>query len=304
MKILESVRGLAFMGSFDQARAFAAACAERTSGVLFWSTSQSGREADLEVFRQALELLWETGPVDPATAAETHRKVTECPEFGESREDSPVVPLSRIAARVLLVGVAMLIDEGPDGAVESSSFAQEFALVLGRRGDADLLTGEDEAQNKDVATVLSWEEASPERLRSLRAAAAERGRSYLAAAVSAYGSGGNGSGGSASAASAGLRVTATLDRGDVSEANARARFGVVGRIVSGEETGRYVRADLLVDLAETPEEREEAAGVSILAADDPDMEINCIGEWVEDWAGVEDSFRRQGWQVEWDEQSR
>ncbi|MFJ2217713.1 hypothetical protein ACIQVO_37195 [Streptomyces sp. NPDC101062] len=297
MKILESVRGLAFMGSFDQARAFAAACAERTSGVLFWSTSQSGREADLEVFRQALELLWETGPVDPATAAETHRKVAGCPEFAESRGDLPVVPLCRIAARALLVGVAMLIDEGPDGAVESSSFAQEFALVLGRRGDADLLTGEDEAQNKDVATVLSWEEASPERLRSLRAAAAERGRSYLAAAVSAYGSG---SGGSASAASAGLRGTATLDRGDVSEANARARFGVVGRIVSGEETGRYVRADLLVDLAETPEEREEAAGVSVLAADDPDMEINCIGEWVEDWAGVEDSFRRQGRRVEWD----
>ncbi|MEV7865679.1 hypothetical protein AB0P17_06165 [Streptomyces sp. NPDC088124] len=288
------------MGSFDQARAFAAACAERTCGVLLWSTSQSGREADLEVFRQALDLLWETGPVDPATAAEIHRKMTDCPEFGERREKAEVVTLSRIAARSLLAGVAMLIDESPEGVVEPSSFAQDFAAALGRRGDADLLAGEDEAQDRDVATILSWDEASPERLRSLRAEAAEHGRSYLAAAVSAYG------GGSDSADPVELRVTATLDRGDVSETNARARFGTVGRIVSGDETGRYVRADLMTDLAEasdeTPEEGEEAGGgVTILVADDPGMEINCIAEWVEDWAGVEASFRRQGWRVEWDE---
>ncbi|MFC9427518.1 hypothetical protein [Streptomyces sp. NPDC056987] len=295
------------MGSFDQARAFAAACAERTCGVLFWSTSQSGREADLEVFRQALDLLWGTGPVDPATVAEIHRKMTGYPEFGERRENTEVVTLSRIAARSLLAGVAMLIDESPEGVVEPSSFAQEFALALGRSGDADLPAGEDEAQDRDVATILSWDEVSPERLRSLRAAAAEHGRSYLAAAVSAYG------GGSDSADPVELRVTATLDRGDVSEANARARFGTVGRIVSGDETGRYVRADLMTDLDgtsgdtsdETPEERGEAGGgVSILVADDPGMEINCIAEWVEDWAGVEASFRRQGWRVEWDERLR
>ncbi|MFE2945007.1 hypothetical protein ACFXKG_39150 [Streptomyces sp. NPDC059255] len=165
------------MGSFDQARAFAAACAERTRGVLFRSLSQSNRAADLEVFRQALELLWETGPVGPATAAEIHRKMTDCPEFAERRAKAEVVTLSRIAARALLAGVAMLIDESPEGVVEPSSFAQDFASALGRRGDGQLSAGEDEAQDRDVATILSWDEASPERLRSLRAAAAEHGRS-------------------------------------------------------------------------------------------------------------------------------
>ncbi|MFJ2557809.1 MULTISPECIES: hypothetical protein [unclassified Streptomyces] len=207
MKILESVREMAFTGSFGQARAFSAACAERACGVLFWSTWQSGRDADLEFFRQALELLWEIGPVDPATAAEVHRKMTDCPEFGERRENTEVVSLSRLAARALLAGVAMLIDQSPEGAVEPSSFAQDFALALGRRGHADLLAGEDEAQNRDVVTVLSWDVVSPERLRSLRAAAAELGRSYLAAAVSAYGSG------SDSADLVELQVTATLEVG-------------------------------------------------------------------------------------------
>lgn len=37
----------------------------------------------------------------------------------------------------------------------------------------------------------------------------------------------------------------------------------------------------------------------IRVADDPDMQINCVGEWVEDWASVEESFRLDGRQVDW-----
>ncbi|MGW1883989.1 hypothetical protein [Streptomyces sp. NPDC001970] len=73
----------------------------------------------------------------------------------------------------------------------------------------------------------------------------------------------------------------------------------MGRIVAGADAGRYIRVDRLADLAETPEEREEARGSMIRVADDPAMDTNCVGEWVEDWADAEESFERDGRQVDW-----
>lgn len=58
----------------------------------------------------------------------------------------------------------------------------------------------------------------------------------------------------------------------------------------------------MADLDESPEEHTastESTGVMIRVADDPDMQINCVGEWVEDWASVEESFRLDGRQVDW-----
>ncbi|WP_455352744.1 hypothetical protein [Streptomyces sp. SYSU K217416] len=78
------------------------------------------------------------------------------------------------------------------------------------------------------------------------------------------------------------------------------RMRTVGRLVGGDGEGRYTRVDLLMDLAENQEEREDAEGVLIRLADDPGMEINCIGEWVEDQAAAEVHFAAMGWQVNWD----
>ncbi|MBT2365914.1 hypothetical protein J7E88_11505 [Streptomyces sp. ISL-10] len=296
MKILESVRGIAFMASFDQARAFAAACAERTSGVLFWALTEDGREGDREVYLQALEALWEAGPIDADRASQLHHSLTELPDIGPEAHSAGGDALVRIGARLLLAGVAMLISGSPQGAAATSSFARDFARELGRRCETDLLAREDETQNQDVATVLSWADEEPAaHLPALRMAAAGLGRSYLQAAVAERG------GTDAVGPSSELRVTAVPDRSEVIAAYAGAtrHYGVVGRVASGDDAGRYIRVDKLADLAVSPEERAEAVGVMIRVADDPGMEINCIGEWVEDWAGVEESFRRDGRRVDW-----
>lgn len=101
--------------------------------------------------------------------------------------------------------------------------------------------------------------------------------------------------------SAEFRVVAELDRsGEIARhANATRYYGIVGRIVSGAEAGRYVRVDRLKDMAETPQEREETDGDMIRIADDPAMEIDCRGEWVEDWAAVAESLLRDGHRVDW-----
>ena len=99
-----------------------------------------------------------------------------------------------------------------------------------------------------------------------------------------------------------LQVTAASDRSQIIAAHkgATRHFGVVGRIDSGKGAGRYIRVDGMAALDEPAEEQTESAGVMIRVADDPRMQINCVGEWVEDWAGVEESFRLDGRQVDWD----
>ncbi|MFI6641996.1 hypothetical protein [Streptomyces sp. NPDC050504] len=64
-------------------------------------------------------------------------------------------------------------------------------------------------------------------------------------------------------------------------------LGAVGRLVGGEEKGRFIR----VDLHET--------GVYVRLADDPEMEHECVGEWLADRDEAEEVFARNGWQVDW-----
>lgn len=96
-------------------------------------------------------------------------------------------------------------------------------------------------------------------------------------------------------------VAAQPDRSEEIARHAKAirYYGIVGRIVDGSEAGRYIRVDRVEDLAETVEEGTEAIGDMIRKADDPDMEVDCWGEWVEDWAAVEETLLRDGYQVSW-----
>ncbi|MFE3448742.1 transcription termination/antitermination protein NusG [Nonomuraea sp. NPDC059194] len=94
-------------------------------------------------------------------------------------------------------------------------------------------------------------------------------------------------------------VNAVVDRSEVITryAGATRFYNVVGRITSGARAGRYIRVDKLTDLAETPQ--DTATGVTIRIAADPGMEIDCIAEYVEDWAGVEETLLRDGHRVDW-----
>ncbi|MBO8185280.1 hypothetical protein JW592_07330 [Streptomyces sp. DW4-2] len=85
-----------------------------------------------------------------------------------------------------------------------------------------------------------------------------------------------------------LQVTAVPDRSEIiaKHAGATRCFGVVGRIASGRDRGRHVRIDRMSDLP-GGEESEEPTGVVIRIADDTDMSVNCVNEWVEDWASAQ-----------------
>lgn len=103
-------------------------------------------------------------------------------------------------------------------------------------------------------------------------------------------------------AGTGSRVTAVTDRSDLIARYATATrfYSVVGRVISGTQAGKYIRVDKMEDLAATPEERAEATGDMIrIAADPGGLETDCFGEWVEDWAGVEDALLRDGHRVDW-----
>lgn len=299
MKILESVRGMAFLGTFGQARLFSAACAERTAGVLLQYLADEGRPADQDTCVAALELLWDTAPPDENVAAAMHRRLSALPELGQEFRPSGVQQSAALGLRALFAGIAMLIDQGPDGAVEPSESARALARELDGEGGATAAE-EDAIQDRDVERIMSW---SPQErtlhVHGLRAAAAETGRDRLAAARTRHGLG-DGAPDGAFTHPGSVSVTATADRGDVAAAEQRARYGVVGRITAGSDAGGYLRVDRLADLAESPEERASAAGVDILVAADPAMTRDCVGEWVEDWAGVEEALRREGRQVDWD----
>lgn len=305
MRILESVRGMAFSGTFGQARLFAAACTERTAGVLLRYLAEEGRPADQDLCVAALELLWDTAPPDEEAAAALHRRLGALPELDPALRPDGVRAAAVLGLRALHSGVAMLIDQGPDGAVEPSVSARALARRLDGDGHGGgLAAQEDGIQDRDVGLIMSW---GPGELllhvHALRAAAAEAGRERLVVAEAWYGLGGEGPGRGATRtapAPVTYSVTATADRGDVAAAERRARYGVVGRITAGPGTGHHIRVDRLADLAGTPEERAAAHGVDILVAADPGMTSGCVGEWVEDWAGVEEALRRDGRQVDWD----
>ncbi|WP_431895004.1 hypothetical protein [Nonomuraea sp. bgisy101] len=94
-------------------------------------------------------------------------------------------------------------------------------------------------------------------------------------------------------------VNAVVDRSEVIARHAGAArfYNVVGRITSGTRAGMYIRVDRLTDLAETSQ--DAATGVMIRIAADPGMEIDCIAEYAEDWADVEETLLRDGHRVDW-----
>lgn len=57
-KIAPALERLASEGSHEQSVLFAAACAERAVGILFWVAANEGRQADVEFYRKALEQVW------------------------------------------------------------------------------------------------------------------------------------------------------------------------------------------------------------------------------------------------------
>ena len=67
------------------------------------------------------------------------------------------------------------------------------------------------------------------------------------------------------------------------------RIGQVGRIIAGDEAGKYVK---VVD------DKENTGGYLILTANTPDMRVG-FDNWVENKESLSDYFVEAGWSVEW-----
>ncbi|WOX22349.1 hypothetical protein [Streptomyces solicathayae] len=289
----ESVGRFAHSASFAQARAFVAGCAERACAVAFWAVAESTGEAAPDAWFRALDLLWEPGAVDEARVELLYRELQELLDAASDEGDLDSVAVEGFDA--VHSGLGFLLWGKAQGADQIALAAGEFVAELGERAGQDLGSREQAAQKGDVGTLSSRsDDAVAVLLPTLRVSAAEVGRHYVAVAAAWR----DGVAGTSSEST--IRVTAVLDRSAViaKYGNSVPRFGAVGRIVAGADAGRYVRVDRLADLAQT-EEEGEAEGVMIFVADDPEMTVAPVGEWVEDWAGVEESFERDGHRIDW-----
>ncbi|MFG2334628.1 hypothetical protein ACGFMM_34185 [Streptomyces sp. NPDC048604] len=282
VELSDSVAGFAFSASSEQAAAFVAACAERAGAVAFWALAGSTGQAAPEPWFRALELLWEPGPVDDAQVSavydELQALLDAMPEDGGDLDS-----LAAEACDVVHSALGVLLWGDPMGATQIALSAAEFAAGLGEQAGEDLAARELVAQERDVRAI----EAGGDRpdLAALRATSAEDGRQYVTVAAAWH-------------RTPTLRVTATVDRSAViaKHANAVPHYGVVGRIVEGGGTGRYVRVDRLADGVA---EGADAEGVMIRVADDPDVTVDVEAEWVEDWPAVEEAFERDGRRIDW-----
>lgn len=68
------------------------------------------------------------------------------------------------------------------------------------------------------------------------------------------------------------------------------KIGKVGRIVSGDDAGKFVRVDELPD---------SPPSYLILLAEDQDFKRGCGDYWVEDFPSLEEFFTEGQWTVEW-----
>ncbi|WP_418958850.1 hypothetical protein [Streptomyces tritici] len=298
VELSEKVKGFAFSAPFDQAVAFMAACVERTAAVAFWAHAESGASAAPESLLRALELLWSPGPVDDERVSEVYDELQQLVEdLSESSGGDDPDPRDELAAEAVDVAdtaLGVVLGGSSFGLTQVALAAAEFAAALGERAGEDLAAQELAAQERDVRT-LETGAAEPD-LPALRATAAEDGRSYMAVAAAWHRTTTD----QPPAPAPGLRVTATVDRSAVLAryANAVPHYGVVGRIVEGRDTGRYVRVDRVADLG-WPEEGPDAKGVMIRIAGDPAVTVDVHAEWAEDWPAVEETFERDGRRVDW-----
>lgn len=70
------------------------------------------------------------------------------------------------------------------------------------------------------------------------------------------------------------------------------RLGVLGHIVAGDDTGRFV---------EVRDDTDASGGILILTYESVDRSGNAYDSWVESIADAELYFAESGWEIEWPE---
>jgi hypothetical protein len=173
--------------SAPQAAAFAASCGARVAPLLFWEVSRYDRSADLDTYRETLDLLWDPHHTDE-DISRARNALERLPELVNGDE------AVRVAAFAYQAAVAFHAALAPGSAAgtkvkECSSVLRNYAFRLSRRCDVDLLSPEDEAQRVDIEDIAPIGESAvmpADVLAAVRGRAAARGRESLAVAVSHF----------------------------------------------------------------------------------------------------------------------
>ncbi|MGW5672094.1 hypothetical protein [Micromonospora sp. NPDC003776] len=173
--------GLQGITSIEEAALFAAACAERASGILFWVVSEDGRHDDLDQYHEALELLWAPVTADSLRYAVAAHVLEGLREMRVG--DELIGPDAHaLHAVVVLHSALRLVAEGSVSAVTQCSVAaQNAAFRIEARTGHHLLSAEERCQARDIGRLLADESVD-----TIRDNARRHGRDRLALVYAHY----------------------------------------------------------------------------------------------------------------------
>lgn len=146
------VERLVHEGNSSQQIWFAAACVERSAGVLFWVTSRDGRSADGETYQEVLEELW-TGTVSDAWG-EYVTRVERMDDLESGHERGGVAPYGFSSAALIHSCLNFGQSKYPAGLVGIADEATNTASQIGFSVRTDVAGQEVGEQLSDANNIL------------------------------------------------------------------------------------------------------------------------------------------------------
>lgn len=147
---------------------FVAACTERVADTYFWAVAEEGgRAADGELYRKALEYLWQPQAVPDGDAEPIVHQVDLLPELQQEVGPGGRAAFTLDAAVVLYEALSYCASGDAKHVLFCAENLTNSAFLLDKRTQAGVLTEEESTQAEDMA-ALAAEEITEGDLLSLR----------------------------------------------------------------------------------------------------------------------------------------
>jgi hypothetical protein len=170
-----------------QAAVLGAACVERASGILFLTVSRGGREGDIEIYRKALEFIWQASLHPDATPPLAAGGIEGLREFVVGDEATMGAAFALHPA-IAIRGMLKFHESSDKSAVHDCLLAcHNQAYFLGRRSGSNVLGVEEASLLRDVSELSRSPEPSPEVLAQLRLDAQSVAHDRLEVVIARYG---------------------------------------------------------------------------------------------------------------------
>lgn len=170
-----------------QAAAFAAACAERATPILFWVVSADDRAADLEMYVSTLDALWSPESFTSEQFREKREGIAAMRELAVGDDVTGARAFAYQGAVALYASLGVHAGLEARALHDCSSTLRNFAFRLERRCKARLLDEEDDIQRRDIADLSAVDGDGDVQMTEVRERSAALGRKWLALAVEQFG---------------------------------------------------------------------------------------------------------------------